>query len=134
MSQLEAGLRTYLLTIPTITNVVNDRIYGILRQQSQDLPALLIQRVSTQRQRRFCPTSTSDLVSADLQVDSYAMGGDAGWALARATRKTLIEFHAAMMGDVYVDEVILSNEFPLNDPDPGVIRITQLYNFWYQED
>jgi len=133
MMQLESALKAYLLSIPAITAVVSQRVYGILRQQSQDLPAVLIQRVGTVRQRKFCATKTDPLVSADLQVDSYAMGGDTGWALAKEMRLTLMNF-TGMMGDTYVDEVILTNEFPLNDPDPGVIRITQLYNFWYLED
>ena len=131
MNVLEAGLRSYLLLIPAITDLVGPRVYGILRQQSQDLPAILIQRTQTTRQPKFC--ATDKLVSCDMQVDAYAMTGDGGWALAAALRAALIDFNGTM-GETYVDKVMLTNEFPLNDPDPGVIRITQLYNFWYVED
>ena len=127
----ESELKAYLLTIPALTNLVGSRIYGILRQQSQDLPAILIQRVQTTRQPKFC--ATDKLVSSDIQIDAYAMTGDSGWALAAALRATLMDF-TGTMGAAYVDKVMLTNEFPLNDPDPGVIRITQLYNFWYVED
>lgn len=127
----ESELKAYLLTIPALTNLVGSRIYGILRQQSQDLPAILIQRTQTTRQVKFC--ETDKLVSSDIQIDAYAMSGDSGWALAAALRALLIDF-TGTMGGAYVDKVLLTNEFPLNDPDPGVIRITQLYNFWYVED
>lgn len=127
----DTELRKYLLTVPALTDLVQSRIYGILRQQSQDLPAVLIQRVQTTRQPKFC--ATDKLVSSDIQVDAYAMTGDSGWALAAALRATLVDF-TGTMGDAYVDKVMLTNEFPLNDPDPGVIRVTQLYNFWYVED
>lgn len=127
----ESELKAYLLTIPALTNLVGSRIYGILRQQSQDLPAILIQRTQTTRQPKFC--ATDKLVSSDIQIDAYAMTGDSGWALAAALRALLIDF-TGTMGGAYVDKVLLTNEFPLNDPDPGVIRITQLYNFWYVED
>jgi len=127
----ESELKAYLLTIPALTALVHSRIYGILRQQSQDLPAILIQRVQTTRQPKFC--ATDKLVSSDIQIDAYAISGDSGWALAAALRATLLDF-TGTMGAAYVDKVMLTNEFPLNDPDPGVIRITQLYNFWYVED
>lgn len=131
MSVLEADIITHLKTLPAITDLVGARIYGILRQQSQDLPAILIQRVQTTRQVKFC--ATDKLVSTDMQIDAYDKNGDSVWALAAAMRAALIDF-TGTMGATYVDKVILSNEFPLNDPDPGVIRVTQLYNFWYQED
>ena len=94
----EAELRSYLLTIPAITALVNDRVFGLLREPAADLPAVLVQR-----------------------------------ALAAVLRALLIDF-TGTMGGAYVDRVLLTNEFPLNDPDPGVIRVTQLYNFWYVED
>ena len=39
-----------------------------------------------------------------------------------------------MMGATFIDHCTLENEFPLVDPDPGIIRVTQLYNIWYVED
>jgi hypothetical protein len=38
------------------------------------------------------------------------------------------------MGETFVDKVFLINEFPMVDPDPGILRVVQTYNFWYLED
>jgi hypothetical protein len=136
---LEQGLRAFLADAPTISALVIDRIYGLVREQGNDqtlppdaqLPAVLIQRTTTQRQQLFC--GTSPFVSADVQVDSYAITGDDAWGLAKALRTLLVDF-TGNMGETWVDTVHLTNEFPLSDPDPGIIRITQLYNIWYLED
>jgi hypothetical protein len=131
---VEIGLRQFLATIDLVTAIVGANIYGLIRERAPvetQLPAIMIQRTTTAREVLFC--GTDDLVSIDLQVDSYAMTGDSAWGLARALRKSLIDF-TGTMGDVYVDAVHLTNEFPMTDPDPGIIRIVQLYNFWYLED
>lgn len=136
---LETGLRTYLLSQTSITDIVLARIYGLVREQGNDvslpinqqLPAVLIQRISSIRQQTFC--GTAPLVETDIQVDSYAMTGQDAWALAEALRAVLMDFNGTM-GETYVDTVHLTNEFPLTDPEPGIIRITQLYTMWYLED
>lgn len=130
---LEQGIRVFLAGVAPVTAFVGANIFGLVREQgtADQLPAVLIQRSSTARTVLFC--GTDHLVSADLQVDSYAMTGDDAWALARALRQALVDF-TGNFGDVAIDTVHLTNEFPLTDPDPGIIRITQLYNIWYQED
>lgn len=127
----EAALQTFLLGSEPVTALVRDRVFGLLREPSSLLPALLAQRITTQRQTTFC--RTSKLVSADFQLDSYAMTGVDAWGLAAAVRSLMIDFEG-MMGDIFVNKILLTNEFPTVDGDPGVIRITQLYNIWYVED
>lgn len=128
----EEGLLAFLLEVPELQSIVNDRIYGMMRPQDgvEQLPAITTQRITTQRQQLFC--GVDNLVSADFQLDCYDMGGGA-YDLAKAVRKTLENFSGSM-GDVVVQQAFLTNEFPANDPDPGVIRVTMLYNFWYLED
>jgi hypothetical protein len=136
---LEQGLRVYLVADPSIAALVAARIYGLVREQGNDvtlpigaqLPAVLIQRTSSIRQQLLC--GTSPLVEADVQVDSFAMTGDDAWALAAALRAAMIDFNGNM-GETYVDTVHLTNEFPVTDPDPGIIRVTQIYTIFYLED
>lgn len=132
---IEEDLPAFLLAQPTIAALVNARVFGMVRAQgtpaSEQLPAVLLQRILTGRYPTFC--ATSPLVSCDMQVDSYGIGGEQAWGLARALRKVLLDF-SGMMGATKVSKALLTNEFPLTDPDPGVIRVTQLYNFWYVED
>lgn len=127
----EAALQTFLLGSEPVTEIVRNRIFGLVREPSSELPALLAQRISTVRQPTFC--RTSKLVSADFQLDAYAMTGQDAWGLAAAVRSLMIDFEG-MMGDIFVNKILLTNEFPTVDGDPGVIRVTQLYNIWYVED
>jgi hypothetical protein len=129
--RLETDLRNFLLTEPTITALVAQRIFGPLREPAAALPSVNVQRTHTLRQELFC--GVSPLVSADLQIDSFGITGDEAWTVAEAMRLVFKNF-SGTMGETRVDKVFLINEFPLTDPDPGVIRIVQLYNFWYLED
>jgi hypothetical protein len=129
--RLETGLRTFLLDAPAIQAQVAQRIYGVIREPNSPLPSVNIQRSHTARQELFC--GVSPLVSADLTIDSYGIDGDQAWALAEAL-KLLFRNFSGEVGDTVVKKVFLTNEFPLTDPDPGVFRIVQLYNFWYLED
>jgi len=130
---METDLRDYLRGIPAITDLVSQRVYGMVREQGlkTQLPAVRIQRIHTNFYPTFC--GTTELVDADLQVDSYGIDGDSAWALAKALKATLRDFSGNMEA-TSVDKVFLNNEFPLTDPDPGIIRVTQLYTFWYREE
>jgi hypothetical protein len=128
---IEESMRNFLLAAPTLKALVADRIYGLRRPVDAALPDVMLQRSMTYRQVLFC--GTSDLVNAQMQVDSYAMSGETVWAVAIALRKVLTDF-SGTMDQTVVNQCHLANEFPLIDPDPGIIRVTQLYNIWYVED
>lgn len=130
--RLETDLRDYLIAAPTIAALVGPRIYGMLREPGAALPAIMIQRAHTQRQELFC--GVAGLVDASMQIDSFGIDGDSAWSVAKALRLLFKNLTKASMGATLVDKVFLANEFPLTDPDPGIIRVVQLYNFWYLED
>lgn len=129
--RLETDLRTFLITAPTIEALVAQRVYGLLREPQAPLPAVMLQRIHTWRGYSFC--GVTPLADATMQIDSYAIDGDGAWTLARALRLALKNFNGNM-GDTFVDAVFLINEFPMTDPDPGIMRVVQTYNFWYVED
>lgn len=128
---LEEGLRTYLLGVLPAKYIGADRVAGIVRGQGDDLPEVLITRTSTNPQVGLC--GTFNLRDCDIQIDAYAMTGDDCLGLAKCLRHALIDFSGSM-GETVVKRVLLTNEFPLSDPEPGVIRMVQLYNIWYLED
>lgn len=129
--RLETDLRNFLIAEPTIEALVAQRVYGVIREPNAPLPSINIQRNHTMRQELFC--GVSSLVSADLMIDSYGIDGDDAWTVAKALRLLFKDF-SGDVGETVVKKVFLTNEFPLTDPDPGIIRIVQLYNFWYLED
>ena len=133
-SQLEVGMPIYLQSVDAIRAICADRIYGLRRPQRGDpddqLPAIMITRTQTTTQKLFC--GTDGLWQAEVQVDCFAMGASV-FKLAKAVKRALVDF-SGMMGETDVDEVTLINEFPVDDPDPGVERVTQVYQIFYAED
>jgi len=129
---LEKDLRNFLLAAPSIQALVGSRVYGILREPGAALPAVMIQRSHTARQELFC--GVSGLADASMQIDSYAINGEQVWALAKALRLLFKNLKKVRMGATLVDKMFLANEFPMVDPDPGILRVVQLYNVWYLED
>jgi len=133
-AQLEVGMQTYLGSVDAIAAICRDRIYGLRRPQQgspeDQLPAVMISRTQTTTQKLFC--GTDDLWQAEVQVDCFAMGASV-FKLAKAVKRALVDF-SGMMGETTVDEVTLINEFPVDDPDPGVERVTQVYTIFYVED
>jgi uncharacterized protein DUF3168 len=127
----EAEFRSFLLAQPAIADLVAARIFGGVREPGSKLPSVVIQRASSTRASTFC--GTEPLVDAHIRVDSYGINGDGAWALAKSLRETLVDFGGAM-GAAAVEKVFLANEFLLTDPDPGIIRVVQIYNVWYLED
>jgi hypothetical protein len=129
---LEEAFPLYLQSVPEITDLVRNQIYGVMRPQGlRPLPEILISRTQTTYQDKFCGVDA--LANADMQLDCYASGLAMAMSLANAVRKALKDF-SGTMADVVVQKVFLSNQFPVYDPDPGIIRVTQTYNFWYVED
>lgn len=128
---LEVGVLAYLLGQPSVAALVAARIYGLMRPVAAVLPNVTLQRATTQRQVLFC--GTDRLVDCGMQVDCFSTSGEEAWGVARAMRLLLRDF-TGFMGGTYVDHCTLTNEFPMIDPDPGVIRVTQLYSIWYVED
>lgn len=130
----EEELRSYLVTVDEITAIVGQQIYGIIRPQGlRPLPEILISRVSTIRQEKFC--GTDPLVSADFTFDIYAIGLSQATALARMLRQLFRGF-SGTMGSTPVGPIFLVNEFSISgsDPDPGIIRVQMTFTIWYQED
>lgn len=129
--RLETDLRAFLTAEPSIAALVAARVYGLIREPGSKLPSVNVQRTHTARQELFC--GVSPLVSGDMQIDSFGIDGDDAWELAKAL-KLLFRNFSGQIGETTVKKIFLINEFPLSDPDPGIIRVVQLYNFWYLED
>ena len=105
---LEEELRSFLLTVDELTAIVGQQIYGIIRPQGlRPLPEILISRVSTIRQEKFC--GTDPLVSADFTFDVYAIGLSQATALTRTLRRLFRGF-SGMMGSTPVGPIFLVND------------------------
>lgn len=98
--------------------------------QGISLPASVIQRVTTTRDK--LPCGTIRLVSAVVQIDHYARTPEVAQEVGNAFRQQFLDFKG-MAGDVELRDVTLQNEFPLGDPEPGTERWSQSWLIFYVE-
>lgn len=129
---LEVGIYQFLRTRPAINAIVSGRIFHMVASQQAALPRLVMQRLVIEPPVRT-QCYTSKLQRAHVQIDSYSQKIEDSYILARAVRNEIIDFDG-FMGAVRVQNVQLSNESPLVDPDPGIMRVSQTWLFWYLED
>jgi hypothetical protein len=94
------------------------------------MPCIVYQKVSAERQVRL--VGTAGLVRATYQIDSYAESALGAINLAAAVRSALVDY-SGTSGGIYVRSVLLENEISLEDPEPGLYRISQTYTCWYDE-
>lgn len=107
------------------------RIYPLVIPQGVDstqTPCVVYQRVGASRGVRY--TGTDNLVNAIYQIDSYATTYRAAALLAEAVRSAIVDFNGTV-GSHSIKTVNIENDFAVEDPDPGLYRISQTYSIWY---
>lgn len=115
------------------------RLYkGVLEQKTKQ-PASVQQRSGADRQFRSC--TVDGAVAISLQLDHYAKTWSEMALLAKTWRQALspdnLSYPLYMGGPagvgVKVKAAELTNEFDLDDPEPGLFRRSQLWQFWVFE-
>lgn len=144
--ELEDALFKWVQDQPTITGFIGappqrTRFFKLKVPQGEKFPACVVQRSGTGRQELQC--ATDGAVAVSLQVDHYAKTWPEMAALGKAFRHALrrdVATYPIWMGDgdspavaVKVKAAFVENEFDLDDPEPGLLRRTQLWTFWIYE-
>jgi len=132
---IEAALFGYLSGGSPVGGIVGARIYPmIMPQQLQGdpsaLPCIIYQRLSTDRQQKFC--GTDGLVRSLFQLTLYADTFAATVTLAEQTRRALIDF-GGYMGSVRVRKVFLDDTWGALEPEPGLFGAVQRFVVWHDE-
>lgn len=138
---MQEGLFGYLTAQAGITALTGSRVYPlVIPQRSYDEVSrqpCLVYTVSRERAVSF--SGTNNLVSASVQLDSYARTYAEALTLAAAVRTALVDFSgtwtstASPQGVTKVQRVFIRNEIELTDPEPGLYRVMQEYQVWYEE-
>lgn len=128
---LEESLYSFLSSDTAVSSLVNDSIYGLIAPQGAPLPRIIYSRITTQRTSTLCATDTK--VRAVMQIDCYARNYKASKELAKTVRQTLTDFSGDMYG-TRVSLVTLDQDVDLDDPDPGLYRVSQTYFIWFSEE
>lgn len=121
-----AGTRIFPLVIP-------QKVYSEATKQ----PCLVYSFDAKNRQKRF--SGTDSLVASSVQVDCYATTYRQAQLLASAVRAVLLDYAGTWTGNTSpqvshkVQKCFLENEIDLDDPEPGLYRVSQSWAIWYDE-
>lgn len=117
------------------------RFYKLKVPQGSKFPATVITRDGAPRENLYC--GVDGAVRVSVRVDHYAKDWATMAALAKAFRRSLnpeVNAYPIWMGDgdspsvaVKCKAASLENEFDLDDPEPGLLRRVQLWQFWIFE-
>lgn len=128
---IEEGLFSHLKADAGLTALLRStNIFGVIIPQNSGMPSVVYSRIAATRTQTLC--GTDGLVKGLFQIDSYAISYLTAKKLANAVRLSLIDFHGAM-GDTRVASVSLDTEVDLDDPEPGLYRVSQTYIIWFAE-
>lgn len=130
---IEEGLFAHLKADAGVFGITASRIFALRIPQGQNIGdgTLVYQRAGSDRSATAC--ASDRLVRGSFQIDAYAKTYLRAITLARALRVALIDY-TGPMGDTHVDRVFLETEFDLDDPEPGLYRVSATYTIWYLED
>lgn len=132
----EPNIAAFLLTLPDVTALINDRAHLLVvpqqhRGSGDAYPCVVIQTPGDTPNYVLCGDDGVPL--ATPQIDCYARDADQARALGRAIRRGMRNY-SGPMGSVTVQRVQLTADFD-NGPEPetGLYRRTLLFNLWYVE-
>lgn len=111
------------------------RIYPLLIPQHElgdltQIPCIVYTKVGAARSVRYA--GTDNLVQATFQIDAYSSSYSASASLAEAIRSALVDYNGTA-ASIKVITANIDNEFALDDPEPGLFRISQNWVIWFVE-
>jgi hypothetical protein len=132
---IEAGLIDYLSNHPLVTSIVAGRVYPQMVPQGTALPAITVQRISSQRPYEY--DGPSGLVGARIQVSSNALTYQDAKTSDDYVRQSLAGY-VGYLGQFKAQAVIQEDsrdDFspPIHADATGAHRIMSDYTIWYLE-
>lgn len=136
---LEAGLVSFLSAQTAVTALIAQggrvRVFPMVIPQKtkavDQVPCVVYQVTLEERQKTFC--GTQNLVMATVTLDLYALTLVQARQLSEAVRAAMVDYRG-LMGDVPVRDVTLAGALALYDMEPGLMRVMDTYNIWYEEE
>src|ERR1041384_1338453 len=114
----------YLLDVPQVASLIGDRIYPIRAPQSELRPFVVWVRSGVERQQTYCGANA--VVRAEYTFSCYGSTPDEAQSVHLAIRNAMQDF-AGLMGDVHVKHCFLRDDFDLEDEDPDIYSVRQLW-------
>jgi hypothetical protein len=129
---LSDSLFMHLSDDDAISAIAADRIYPLLRPERDPTPALIYTQTAGVDDVTLC--GQSGLSNKLFQLDSYAKSYSLAHQLADAVKARLAGFQG-IMGDTAgtdIASIALESESDLDDPEPGLFRVLQIFNIWHR--
>lgn len=144
--EFEDALFQWVTTQPTVTSYIGNppgvsRFFKLKQPQGTKIPSMTQQRNGREGQQLYCGPDGAVLIQ--LSIDFYAKDWPSMAGLAKAFRRALNPNpspYPLLMGSgdspgaqMRVKSATLNNEFDTDDPEPGICRRTQFWDFWVWE-
>lgn len=136
---IDEAVYAHLIAFPGLAALINKRVYPIVMPLNAVMPAVSIQRISTERVHAF--QADIGLAAASIQVsiwaktDTVKKGYAHTGAVSEQTRKALQNFSGTMggTGGVVVNAVLMDTEMTDYDESTQTYAVHQDFEIWYQE-
>lgn len=126
----EPNFYEFLRSVSGVQSLIASRIYPDKLPQNPTLPAVVTQKVGGTRQVTNC--GTHGLVLGSFQLDVYGLTRAAARQVADAIFDAMKD-DVGLMGATIVKQCTLTTDFDSVDPEPGLLKRTQLWDIWYVE-
>lgn len=126
----EPNIHDFMVAQPGVAQLVGTNIFPDKVRQAAKMPAIVWQKTGADRQQMYC--ATNGLVLGNFQIDIYATTRAVAREVAEEVVEAMLDF-AGLMGDCIVKRCALTTDFDSVDPEPGLLRRTQLWDIWYVE-
>ncbi len=120
----------YLVSVPEVAALLGDRVYPVRAPQDALRPHLVWTRTAVQRQQMYCGVNA--VVYGDYQFSCYGSTEEQANGLHIAVRNAMQDFDG-LMGDVRVKHCHLNSDFGIEDEDPDIYSVRQLWTICYVE-
>lgn len=128
----EPNFFPYLTGLPAVAALFGVRVYHQRAPAGMRDMYLVWQSPGVQRQDLFCGPSAE--VGRDYQFDIYSRDPTLFLNGQRAIQQALLQNPVPIdLGGVRALKILAQNDFDSVDPEPGLMRRTQLYRVWYSE-
>lgn len=112
MPKIEAALYSYLVTEPTVSALVSDRVYPFRLPEGTALPAIAYQRISAQRTYTFDAFGTPAWTRARIQFSCWGSTALEAIEVGEALLLSLSGYEGDMSGELIGSAMA---EFELDD-------------------
>lgn len=111
---IEAPLRTYLMAIDDLTDIIGTRLYPMIVPQSAPLPYVVYRRTGTEREYTE-HGSHAGLAIAAIDFEAYADGYEDVKELSEVLRQAF-DGHSGTLGTYERISILLTDESDLVEP------------------